>query len=448
MSRKMSFQPPRFAAWIACGFAGASCFLAVQAEAQSFQVKPVAPQAPIEPPQELPPNIDSKPIGAAANNSLRPGIDPYRRAANRADAAVAPIQFVDRYGSGGYANPQRAPAPAAPQSPPPSFAIQAAQASPSASGVPTTSVGGTAAVPVLHHCVVKLIDQVTVSVQEAGIITALEVREGMTLAADSQVGRVSDSQARMAKLVAEAEHKIAQDKAGNDIEIRYAESAAKVAEYEYRAGLQANQKAANSISQVKLQEMALAYEKAQRQIEQAQHNLQISKEEAEAKRVAVDAAEDGVRRRQITSPIGGEVVEVPVHLGEWVKPGDPIFRIIRLDQLAVEGFLRAADYSPGEIVGKPVTVELTLAHGRPMQFQGKVTFVHPEIDGRGQFRVKAEVTNIAENGQYLLRPGHDVDMAIRTDAAAVTTPIAQPTTTPTAGDTAPQTGALPGNSTR
>lgn len=448
MSRDIEKSPRRIAPWIACCVAFAVSCIAAPLQAQSFRVKPIAPQAPVEPPQELPPNIESKPITPQAVGGPRYG------GANRIDGTVAPTQFVDRYGSGGYATSPQSPTQAAPPAPPPSFAIQQAHAEPnqfsasSTSPVSAPSVGGTQAVPVLHHCVVKLIDQVTVSVQESGLITSLEVREGMTLAADSQVGRVSDSQARMAKLVAEAEYKIAQDKAGNDIEVRFAESAARVAEFEYRAGLEANKRAANSISQVKLQELALSYEKAQRQIEQAKHNLQIAKEEAEAKRVAVDAAEDGVRRRQIASPIGGEVVEVPVHLGEWVKPGDPIFRIIRLDQLAVEGFLRAADYNSGEIVGKPVTVELTLAHGRPMRFQGKVTFVHPEIDGRGQFRVKAEVTNIAENGQYLLRPGHDVDMAIRTDAAALTAPIAQPMPIPNAAETMPQTGALPGNSQR
>jgi len=405
-----------------------------RAEAQSFHAKPVAPQAPVEPPQELPTNISARPIHEA-----KPNIDPYRRAQPRTDGGIAPMQFVDRYGSGGYSTPAAGNPSVALQTAPPQFAHQPAQATSAASA----PVSGTSAVPVIKG-VVKLIDQVTVSVQEAGLITALEVREGTTVSADSLVGRVSDSQARMAKLVAEAEHKIAQNKAGNDIEVRYAESAAKVAEYEYRAGLQANQRAANSISQVKLQEMALAFEKAQRQIEQAQHNLDIAKEEAEAKRVEVDAAEDGVKRRQITSPIGGEVVEVPVHVGEFVKPGDAIFRVIRLDQLAVEGFLRGNDYAPGDIVGKPVIVELKLAHGRPMQFAGKVTFVHPEIDGRGQFRIKAEVANIAENGQYLLRPGHDVDMAIRTDVAAVVEPIAAPTTE----SAVPQTGNAPTNPQR
>ncbi len=45
-------------------------------------------------------------------------------------------------------------------------------------------------------------------------------------------------------------------------------------------------------------------------------------------------------------------------------------------------------------------------------------FAHPEIDARRQFRIKAEVTNIAENGHYLLRPGQEVDMAVRLHAPA------------------------------
>jgi multidrug efflux pump subunit AcrA (membrane-fusion protein) len=284
--------------------------------------------------------------------------------------------------------------------------------------------------PVLRHCVVKLIDEVVVSVEEPGLIAALEIREGMTVEAGLKMGRVNDGQARMAKLVAEAEFKIAQEKATNDIEVRFAESAAKVAEYEYRASLEANRRAPNAISSVKLQELALSYEKAQRQIEQSQHNQSIFREEAEAKRVAVQAAEDDIRRRQIVAPINGEVVEVPVHLGEWIKPGDGVCKIIRLDQLAVEGFLRAADFEPGELVGRPVVVEATLAHGRRAQFAGKLTFVHPEIDARGQFRIKAEVANSLENGQFLLRPGHDVDMTIRVDAAPQPAgPLANPPAT-------------------
>jgi multidrug efflux pump subunit AcrA (membrane-fusion protein) len=355
----------------------------------------------------------------------------------------------------GYAPPAYAPPPA--YSPPPSrsyaetpayappASVQpgrsaAPDARPAAEVRPVAPVGHTGPTyeapaspggnPVLRHCVVKLIDQTVVSVEEPGLIAALEIREGMTVEAGMKLGRVNDGQARMAKLVAEAEYKIAQDKATNDIEVRYSESAAKVAEYEYRAAIEANKRAPNAISAVKLQELALSYEKAQRQIEQAQHNQTIYREEAEAKRVSVEAAEDDIRRRQIVAPISGEVVELPVHLGEWIKPGDAVCKIIRLDQLAVEGFLKAADFETGELVGRPIVVEATLAHGRRVQFAGKVAFVHPEIDARGQFRVKAEVANTVENGQFLLRPGHDVDMTIRIDAAATPAgPLANPPAT-------------------
>lgn len=369
---------------------------------------PIAPQAPVEPPASIDPHRPAMaaPYGtppAAANDA---------GAASPWSAPSNASQFVNRYGARNGATPAEQPPAAVAASVPATMPAATMAAAPAASSV------GPQGEAVLRGCIVKLIDKILVSVQEPGLITALEVREGMMVEADALVGRVGDSQARMAKLVAEAEYKITQDKATNDIEVRFAESAAKVAEFEYRAAIQANERAPASISQVKMQELALAYEKAQRQIEQAQHNMQIYKEEAAAAKVKVDAAEEDVRRRQIASPIAGEVVEVPVHLGEFVKPGDPIFQVVRLDQLAVEGFLNASDYGAGDVVGKPVLVEAVLAHGRRQRFSGKVVFAHPEIDARRQFRIKAEVTNIAENGQYLLRPGQEVDMAVQIHASA------------------------------
>lgn len=413
---KFAMRRPFTIVAVAVGLSLCAC----GALAQLPQAGPIAPQAPVEPPAsfEPPPSIDPH-RPAQADLQVRQAAAPW-------SAPSSDSQFVDRYGAG-RSGAAREAGPALAQPVP--QAVEPAQFAPAALAA-TTSAAPTVATspagePILRGCVVKFTDKILVSVQEAGLITALEVREGMMVEADALVGRVSDGQARMAKLVAEAEHKIARDKASNDIEVRYAESAAKVAEFEYRAALQANERAPASISQVKLQELALAYEKAQRQIEQAKHNLEIFKEECEAKRVEVEAADDGVRRRQITSPIAGEVVEVPVHIGEYVQPGDPIFQVVRLDTLAVEGFLSAENFAPGEVVNKPVVVDAVLAHGRRAQFAGKIVFAHPEIDARRQFRIKAEITNVAENGHYLLHPGQEVDMLIRHDASP-----AQPPTDP------------------
>lgn len=281
---------------------------------------------------------------------------------------------------------------------------------------PSPTVGPTG-LPLLPRCVVKIIDEVNVSVQEPGLITALEVREGMTLEGGAIVGHIDDGRARMSKLIAEAAHHAADRKAQNDIEILHAEDAAKVAEYEYRASLLANERSPNAVAQVKLNELALSYQKAKRQIELAKHNREISKLDAEAKRVEVEAAEDEIRRRRISAPMSGQVTEVPVHVGQWVQPGDTLFRLVRLDRLSVDGILSASDYAPSDVINRPVTVETTLARGRRAQFVGKVTFVHPEIDHRGKFRIKAEIMNVADQGQFLLFPGSEVDMTLRLDVA-------------------------------
>lgn len=314
--------------------------------------------------------------------------------------------------------------------PSPGLPVAATATAPAPS--PATSVAG---LPMLPRCVVKIIDEVNVSVQEAGIVTSLEVREGMNVEADAIVGRVDDGRARMEQKIAEASLAAADRKAQNEVEIRHSEDAAKVAEFEYRASLVANERSPNAVAQVRLNELALAYQKAVRQIELAKHNQELYKLESAAKRVEVQAAEDEVRRRQIKAPIAGQATEVPVHVGQWVQPGDVVFRIVRLDRLSVDGLLNAADYAPSEIVHRPVVVEATLARGRRAQFVGKVTFVHPEIDNRGKFRIKAEITNVQEAGQYLLFPGKEVDLTIRLDipADAPTSPQFEIGTNPNAG---------------
>lgn len=318
--------------------------------------------------------------------------------------------------------------------------VAATTASPSSAALqnsPPSPTMGPNGLPLLPRCVVKIIDEVNVSVQEAGLITALEVREGMTLESGAVVGHVDDGRARMEKLISEAAYHAAERKAQNDVEILHAEDASKVAEYEYRASLLANEKSPNAVAQVKLNELALAYQKANRQIELAKHNREINRLEAEAKRVEVEAAEDQVRRRRITAPMSGQITEVPVHVGQWVQPGDVVFRLVRLDRLSVDGILSAADYAPSDVLNRPVTIDTTLARGRRMQFSGKVTFVHPEIDHRGKFRIKAEITNVAENGQFLLFPGAEVDMTLRLDVAPDSSPVTSPSTAPIAQPAAP-----------
>jgi len=84
---------------------------------------------------------------------------------------------------------------------------------------------------------------------------------------------------------------------------------------------------------------------------------------------------------------------------------------------------RAIDAYPLE------SMELVLSETDDRRFNWKVLlenysenyhtpFVHPEIDNRGKFRIKAEITNVQEDGQFLLFPGKEVDLTIRLDIPA------------------------------
>jgi macrolide-specific efflux system membrane fusion protein len=102
------------------------------------------------------------------------------------------------------------------------------------------------------------------------------------------------------------------------------------------------------------------------------------------------------------------VVQVQRHRGEWVKPGEVVVRILRLDRLRAEGFLRADQWSD-DLQGCQGRVLVDLPKAPGAEFPAKVVFVDPEIDPvNSQVRVWAEV----ENRGLRLRPGMKARMAL------------------------------------
>ena len=107
------------------------------------------------------------------------------------------------------------------------------------------------------------------------------------------------------------------------------------------------------------------------------------------------------RTAAIKSPLDGVVVEINQRPGEWVEPGETMFRVVRIDRLRVEAFLDAHQ-AAGLLVGRPVKLAIDAKGDATAEFSGKIVFVSPEVDPvNGQVRVWAEVEN--PDGQ--LRPG-------------------------------------------
>jgi multidrug resistance efflux pump len=283
----------------------------------------------------------------------------------------------------------------------------------------------------IEECVAATVSQVIVAAKKDGVVTAMEARPGMSVEVAGLLGRLEDGQARAQRLVVAAQHDIAQEKAANSVDVRYAEAAEKVAKTEHQRALDANKRSAGSVPQAEVDRLGLAHEKAILAVEQAVHMQRLSSLEVKVRAAEMAVVDVDLDDRRITAPIAGEVTEVPVQVGHWVRVGDPLVEIVRLDKLRVDGFADAARHAPNELVGRKVTAQFELERGRKAQLEGKLTFAHPEVDGNGQYRISAELANQQEQGRWLLRPGLAVTLVVHLDGAGQASPAARSPAAPT-----------------
>jgi multidrug efflux pump subunit AcrA (membrane-fusion protein) len=282
-----------------------------------------------------------------------------------------------------------------------------------AANTPAPSGGAQAGTINVEHCEVKLDEEAQVPAQEAGVLMNINVREGDQVPLNALMAQIDDMQAQKQRKNAFAEFRGAQEKSNSDIDVRYATAAAEVAKYDYQKSLQANAKSAGSVSDVEIKEKEFAWKKGDLATEQSRKQHVVDGFSTEAKQAEVELADEAIRRRQINAPIDGVVQKIYAHLGEWVKPGDTVVRLIRMDRLRVQGYLDKDNYSPGEVADRPVVVQVVLAGGRKEQFPGKIVFVDPEIQGEHEYEVRADVDNRKEGNQWLLRPGMPATMTIQ-----------------------------------
>ena len=112
-------------------------------------------------------------------------------------------------------------------------------------------------------------------------------------------------------------------------------------------------------------------------------------------------------------------MQVFVRLGEWVEPGQKALRIVNVDRLKAEGFLPAQEADARTASARRCGSRVDLAGEQAAAFDGKVSFVSPEVDPiTGQVRIWAEIDN--HDGR--LRPGQPVRMMIGSNQSVVRSP--------------------------
>ncbi len=240
----------------------------------------------------------------------------------------------------------------------------------------------------------------------------------------------------------QAEQEIAKAKADAAVQTGEDQTALLKAKYTVRqAELEVSKN--ELVSKIDAQKNVLALDEAKRalaQLEQDIHShsasnkaaLAISEEKRHKARLAMDQAEENIKKMRITAPIDGLVVihgnrdstggwffdgmTLPdYHVGDQVNPGSPIAEVIDVSHLEVYAQVGESDHSnlkPGE----PVDIQVNALPGD--RFTGKVETVggatsHEFWDDNAQR--KFDVTILLDKPDPRLRPGFAAELGIRGD---------------------------------
>jgi multidrug efflux pump subunit AcrA (membrane-fusion protein) len=255
--------------------------------------------------------------------------------------------------------------------------------------------------PRINSALLTLIEDADVSASETGLLSLLAVKEGETVEEGMPLAKIDDRDAKLVRARAETELTVARTIANNDVKIRYAKLSVAVANSELARATESNAKFPKSVSQSEIDRLKLLADKAVLEIEQAELEQQQAKLSLQIKQHEFDRATLALERRTITAPFPGMVVQWKKQRGEWVEPGVPVMRLIRLNRLRAEAFV-SSQQLPANLVGRQATFLVNSGSKVPQKYAGKFVFVSPEIDPvNGQVRVWAEI----ENGALGLRPG-------------------------------------------
>jgi len=260
----------------------------------------------------------------------------------------------------------------------------------------------------ISGCLVSLIGDVEIPAKRSGTLSSLNVREGTTVTVGQALATLDRAQAEMQCDVARAELESARARAQSTLEIESAEGAYRSASTEYAASVDANRLSPRSYSVVQLDKLQLAVKDAQLRIQAAKLEQAIEVIDDRIAAAKVRLAEVELADRTIMSPIEGQVVEIFRHKDEWVEVGRPLMRVVQLDRLRVEAFIKFSEHAPEELVGRKLQASVVVAGGETRTFPGVVTFVNPLVQQGGRFRIWAEV----DNKGLGLRPGVEVELEI------------------------------------
>lgn len=260
----------------------------------------------------------------------------------------------------------------------------------------------------VNPVLIKVIEEVAVPAVQEGPVLAIQVTEGQVVQVGQTLIQLDDQRAKLKQQQAELEQKIATKKAGNRSGVLLAETETRVTNSSLQRALESRRRFPDSPSQAEVDEIELRVAQAKQHLEQTTQEFQLAELAKDLSTKNLELATFEVDRHQIKSPIQGAITEVIAKKGEWVRPGEPLVRVMRIDRLKVEGFVKR-DAITTSLLDRSVTILVEGAEGEKDRHPGKIVFVSPVVEPNDRTqRIVAEV----DNAKGILGPGLRARMII------------------------------------
>lgn len=260
----------------------------------------------------------------------------------------------------------------------------------------------------IDSSILTVAETVEVPAPHAGVLRDLAIREGSTLRLGDRIAEVDSREQRLQVEVIQQDLDQAKLESESDLRVRLASKENRVAEAELSRATSVNAQIPNTVSAKEVDRLRLALERTELEIENATFERELLVGKINRIRADLQLAQHRVERMQIQAPINGIVAELMRRSGEWVDAGETVARIVRVDRLRVEGYVRIEHALRG-LVNRPVVVQTQLPSGEQILANGKIVFVSPEAEPvEAKVRFWAEV----DNRSLRLRPGLTASVVI------------------------------------
>ena len=243
-----------------------------------------------------------------------------------------------------------------------------------------------------------------------GIIMQLNADDGVNVKAGEPLVVIDSRIAEAEVKVQTQELEQAKLEANDNSSELFAEAAYEVAKVDFARSNELTAKGSESPSDN--EKKGLELKKAGLQIKVAKRDSAKNKAVVGVAEAKLDAAIVQVGLRTMNAPFDGLVYEVNKRQFEFVRTGEPIFSLVDMTRLRVQGVAKT-NVPPHQLKNAKARISIEISPGVSKAVEGIVGFASPKSNTPNDYTVWVEIANEQlPDGQFLLRGGMNASMEI------------------------------------